>query len=160
MNSRERVTYSQPAREGRRQKSGYALSIHDSKKEVVMKKIRILLPVFVLVSAMCISACGGSSQSSSSPTATTKVSPTAVSTPSPTPPFRTLLANDSKSRDGKNMIRWGERTAERVQVHQEKQKKEDFHVDVSPGNWTHPGGNDARGSCGLSQRVTGDAAAR
>ncbi len=53
--------------------------------EVVMKKIRILLPVLVLVSAMCISACGGSSQSSSSLTATTKVSPTAVSTPSPTP---------------------------------------------------------------------------
>src|SRR6266849_8718827 len=75
-------------------------------------------------------------------------------------PPGTLLANDSKSRYGKNMIRWGERTAERVQVHQEKQKKEDFHVDVSPGNWTHPGGNDARGACGLSQRVTGDAAAR
>ncbi len=50
-----------------------------------MKKIRILLPVFVLISAICISACGGSSQSSSSPTATTKVTPTAVSTPSPSP---------------------------------------------------------------------------
>src|SRR5260221_13083012 len=75
-------------------------------------------------------------------------------------PSLTLLANESKSRDGKNMIRWGERTAERVQVHQEKQKKEDFHVEVSQGNWTHPGGNDARGACGLSQRVTGDAAAR
>lgn len=52
-----------------------------------MKKIKIMLSVFVVVvvSAMLFSACGGSSQSSSSPTATTdKVSPTAVSTPSPT----------------------------------------------------------------------------
>ena len=51
-----------------------------------MKKIPILLPVFVVtVSMMLLSACGGSSQGSSSPTATTsKVSPTVVSTPSPT----------------------------------------------------------------------------
>ncbi len=32
-------------------------------------------------------------------------------------PYLTLLANESKSREGKNMIRWGQRTAEQVQVH-------------------------------------------
>ncbi len=67
---------------------GDATIVQPLKKEVVMKKMRILFPVFifVVVSALLMSACGGSSQSSSSPTATTgKISPTATSTPSPTP---------------------------------------------------------------------------
>ena len=54
---------------------------------IVMKKIKILLPALIIVSALLISACGGSAQTSSSPTATTtvKVSPTTPPTPSPTP---------------------------------------------------------------------------
>src|SRR5437763_10330198 len=47
-------------------------AVQPLKKEVVMKKIAILLPASVVVSAMLISICGGSSQSSSSSTATAK----------------------------------------------------------------------------------------
>ena len=45
-----------------------------------MKKILMLLPVVVIISAMLLSACGGSSQNASS-----SPSPTPTSTPSPTP---------------------------------------------------------------------------
>jgi hypothetical protein len=75
-------------------------------------------------------------------------------------PPMTLLANDSKSREGENMIRWGRRTTEEEQAEQGKKKMEDSSVDVSPSNRTYSSGNDACSACGLSQRLTGDAATR
>jgi len=59
-----------------------------------MKKIRILLPAFVIVSALLFTACGGGLQSS-----TSSPSPTATSTPSPTPTPTPHVAHAGQTAD-------------------------------------------------------------
>src|SRR6266480_581810 len=63
-------------------------------KEVVMKRMKVLLPVFAIVLAMLLSACGGGSPGSSS-----SPSPTATSTPSPTPTPVPQAAHTGQSAD-------------------------------------------------------------
>jgi hypothetical protein len=61
------------------QVSEQVLTLHRNyQREVIMKKMKVLLPVFVVVLALLLTACGGGSQSSSS-------SPLSTETPTLTP---------------------------------------------------------------------------
>ncbi len=61
-----------------------------------MKRMKVLLPVFAIVLAMLLSACGGGSPGSSS---SSSPSPTATSTPSPTPTPVPQAAHTGQSAD-------------------------------------------------------------
>ena len=72
----------------------YETFVQPLKEGVVMKRMKVLLPIFVVVFALLLTACGGSSQSgSSSPSPTLTPAPTTDPTSKPTAKPATATGN-------------------------------------------------------------------